>query len=98
MEHLHDWPALLLKFRKSFLRSATNAVARSSSTSSGSADTAPTLRLMQFLSKNLARSATNSVEGNFIVSAMHLAYLTTALTTEEMIPELPDSLDSLASA
>lgn len=90
MEHLHDWPGLLLNFRKSFIRSEAKA-AHSSSKSE------PTLRLMRLFSRSLARSATNSVEGNFIVSAMHLAYLTTA-TTEETVPELPDSYDSLTSA
>jgi hypothetical protein len=91
MEHLHDWPGLLLNFRKSFIRSEAKAAHSSSSKSE------PTLRLMRLLSRSLARSATNSVEANFIVSAMHLAYLTTA-TAEETVPELPDNYDSLASA
>jgi len=51
---------------------------------------------MRLLGRNVARSATNSVETNFIVSAMHLAYLTT-VTTEETVPDLPDSYNGLAS-
>lgn len=91
MQHLYDWPGLLLKFRKTFIRSE-------SKTQSSSSTSEPTLRLMRLLSTNVARSAANSVEGNFIVSAMHLAYLITARTTEEVVPDLPDSYDGLASA
>ena len=93
MEHLHNWPALLLKFRKSFIRSEAKASHNSSPSSSE-----PTLRLIRLLGRNLARSAANSVEGNFIVSAMHMAYLTTAHTSEETVPDLPDSYNGLASA
>ncbi|KAF8969130.1 hypothetical protein BDZ97DRAFT_1754747 [Flammula alnicola] len=91
MEHLHDWPALLLKFRKSFVRSEANS-ARSSSSGPDAA-----VRLMRLLSKNLARSATTSIEGNFIVAAMHMAYLTTVHHSDTTIPDLPDSYDALVS-
>ena len=90
MDKLADWPKVLLAFRTTMQKVQVPDASRLLNESRS----AP-FRLLRMISRNQSSKNYSKIEGNFLIAAMHIAYMKEMAFTQDSYPDFPEKLESM---
>ena len=86
VKHLQNWPALCLKFQKTF--NAAELPTEYQKAASGGQ------RLLGYIEEHIATSVRSKIICNLLVAASHLSFITVSQFDADTLPDLPDFINN----